>query len=152
LSGKINVKETMHTGKSLRLAEAGADAIMRAAVAKAREIGVSMSIAIVDEGTNLLRFTRTEGGKIHTIGIAMAKARAAASNRMPTAKVGSMGNELSDYAGIALTLAAGTERYATLPGGLPIIVDGHCVGGIGVSGGLGEQDVLVAQASLSALR
>jgi uncharacterized protein GlcG (DUF336 family) len=69
-------EETMHTEKSLRLTEAGADAIVRAAVAKAREIGVSMSIAIVDS---------------------------------------------------------------------------HCVGGIGVSGGLGEQDVLVAQAGLFAL-
>lgn len=141
----------MHTEKVLRLTEAGADAISKAAVAKAKEIGVPMSIALVDEGTNLLRFTRTEGGKVHTIGIAMAKARAAASNRMPTAKVGSMGNELSDYAGIAITLAAGPERYATLPGGLPVMVDGHCVGGIGVSGGLGEQDVLVAQAGHSAL-
>jgi uncharacterized protein GlcG (DUF336 family) len=141
----------MHTEKVLRLTEAGADAISKAAVAKANEIGVPMSIALVDEGTNLLRFTRTEGGKVHTIAIAMAKARAAASNRLPTAKIGSTGNELSDYGGIAITLAAGTERYATLPGGLPVIVDGHCVGGIGVSGGLGEQDVLVAQAGLSAL-
>lgn len=141
----------MHTEKNLRLTQAGAEAIMKAALAKAKEIGIPMSIAIVDEGTNLLSFTRMNGGKVHTIGIAMAKARGAASNRMPTAKVGSTGNELSDYAGVVITLAAGADRYATFPGGLPIMVDGHCVGGIGVSGGRGEQDVQVAQAGLAAL-
>jgi glc operon protein GlcG len=41
--------------------------------------------------------------------------------------------------------------YVTFAGGLPIIVDGYCVGGVGTSGGLGEQDLAVAQAGLDAL-
>ncbi|HSC69711.1 MAG TPA: heme-binding protein, partial [Candidatus Methylomirabilis sp.] len=39
----------------------------------------------------------------------------------------------------------------TFAGGLPIIVEGHCVGGVGVSGGTGEQDAEVAQAGIRAL-
>jgi glc operon protein GlcG len=63
-----------------------------------------------------------------------------------------MGNPLDDFSGIVIPLAAGPENYITISGGLPIVVDGRCVGAVGVSGGLGEQDVEVAQAGLDALR
>lgn len=141
-----------HVERTHRLTEAGASAVMAAAVAKAGALGVPMSIAIVDAGCNLLRFTRTDDGKPHTIGIAQAKARAAASNRLPTAKIGSTGNELSDFAALAITLAAGPDRYAAFGGGLPIMVDGHCIGGVGVSGGTSDQDAEVAKAGIAALR
>jgi uncharacterized protein GlcG (DUF336 family) len=52
---------------------------------------------------------------------------------------------------IALPLAAGTDMYVTLGGGLPIMLNGHCVGGVGVSGGTGEQDTEVAQAGITAI-
>jgi uncharacterized protein GlcG (DUF336 family) len=140
-----------HVEPTYRLTEAGAAAVMAAAVARARQIGLPMSIAIVDAGCNLLHFVRMDGGKPHTIPIAQAKARGAASNQRPTAKVGSTGNELSDFGALALTMAAGPERYAAFIGGIPVVVDGHCIGGIGVSGGTGEQDVDVARAGLAAL-
>jgi uncharacterized protein GlcG (DUF336 family) len=85
------------------------------------------------------------------VAIAQAKARAAASNRLPTGKIGSTGNELGDFAALALTLAAGPDRYAAFGGGLPVMADAHCVGGIGVSGGTGEQDLEVAKAAVAAL-
>lgn len=141
----------MHTEKVLRLTESGADAILAAAVAHAKELRTPMCIALVDEGTNLLRFTRLAGAKVHIIRSALAKARASAANRMPTAKIGATGNELSDYHAIAITLACGPEAFATLPGGLPIMVNGECLGGIGVAGGSGEQDVLVGKSGLAAL-
>lgn len=141
----------MYTVKTLKLTQAGAERILQAALAKAPEIGHPMSIAIVDEGTHLLLFARMDGGKPHGIRIAQAKARAAASNRMPTGRVGSTGNQLDDVGAIMLPLAAGPDLYVTMPGGLPIVVDGHCVGGIGVSGGTGQQDTEVAQAGLAAL-
>ena len=121
----------MYTAKSLRLTQEGAQTIMEAAIRKAREIGVPMSIAIVDDGTNLFLFARMDGGKPHGIKIAQAKARAAASNRMPTGRVGSTGNQLDDVGALLLPLAAGPDMYVTMPGGLTIIVDGQCVGGIG---------------------
>ena len=106
---------------------------------KAEEMGIPMSIAVMDEGANLLGFARSDQGKLHNIGIAMAKARAAASNRRPTGKIGTMGNPIDDHMAIALPLAAGPENYVTFSGGLPILVDGHCVGGVGTSGGMGNR-------------
>lgn len=140
-----------HVEPTYRLTENGAAAAMAAAVAKAHHLGIPVSIALVDGGANLLLFTRTGGGKPHTIAIAQAKARAAASNRLPTGKIGSTGNELSDFGALALTLAAGPHRYAAFGGGLPILFEGHCVGGVGVSGGTSDQDVEVARAALAAL-
>lgn len=141
----------MDTRSSLKLTAQGAEKILKAATAKVRELGVPMSVAIVDDGTHLLAFARTDGGKPHTAKIALAKARAAASNRMPTGKVGSVGAPLDDFTATALMLAAGPDLYVTFPGGLPIEVGGQCVGGIGVSGGTGQQDVEVAKAGLAAL-
>ena len=55
-------------------------------------------------------------------------------------------------AGIDLKLAIATQgKRINLPGGLPIIIDGHVVGGIGVGSGTGEQDRIVAEAALGAL-
>jgi len=55
-------------------------------------------------------------------------------------------------AGIDLKLAIATQgKRINLPGGLPIIVDGHVIGGIGVGSGTGEQDKQVANAALRAL-
>ena len=142
----------MITRPALKLNWEGTIRILQAAVKKAEEIGVPMSIAVMDEGANLLGFARTDEGKPHNIKIATAKARAASSNRRPTGKIGTMGNPVDDHMAIALPLAAGPDMYVTFSGGLPIIVDGHCVGGIGTSGGLGEQDLTVAQAGLDALR
>lgn len=137
--------------QTLRLTRAGAQAVLDAALAKASALGVPMSIAIADSGGHLLAFARTDGGKPHTIDIAMAKARAAASLRLPTGKHGSSGNPLPDFGALALTLAAG-GAYTGLGGGLPIMAGDHCVGGIGASGGTSDQDVEVCEAGLTALR
>jgi len=141
----------MITRRALKQNWEGTAKIIQAAVKKAEEIGEPMSIAVMDQAANLHGIARTDEGKPHNINIAMVKARAAASNRKPTGKIGTMGNPLDDHMAIALPLAAGPEMYVTFAGGLPIIVDGYCVGGVGTSGGLGEQDLAVAQAGLDAL-
>ncbi|HYL81645.1 MAG TPA: heme-binding protein [Candidatus Acidoferrum sp.] len=141
----------MITRQALKLNWEGTNRILQAAVRKAQEGGIPMSVAVVDEATQLLGFARTDGGKPHNIRVALVKARTAASNRLPTGKINSTGQPLSDLMAIALPLAAGTDTYLAFAGGLPIMVDGHCVGGVGVSGGTGEQDTVVAQAGLSAL-
>lgn len=141
----------MITRQALKLNWEGTSQILQAAARKADALGVPMSIAVVDEATNLLGFARTDQGKPHNIRIALVKARAAASNRMPTGKISSSGQPLNDHMAIALPLAAGTDMYVTLGGGLPIMLNGHCVGGVGVSGGTGEQDTEVAQAGITAI-
>lgn len=141
----------MITRPALKLNCEGTQKILAAAVRKAEEIAVPMSIAVADEGGHLLGFVRTDGGKIHNVPMAMAKARSAAFKQIPTGKTGTLGNPLDDHMAIALTLAGGAENFVTFSGGFPILVDGHCVGGVGVSGGRGEQDCEVAQAGLAAL-
>ena len=141
----------MITRHALKLNWEGTNRILQAAVRKAQEMGIPMSIAVMDEGGHPLGFARTDEGKIHNIRIAHAKARAAASNRLPTGKINSSGNPVNDHMAIALPLAAGTDMYVTFPGGLPIILETQCVGGVGVSGGTGEEDAEVARAGIEAL-
>lgn len=141
----------MITRQALKLNWEGTNRILQAAVRKVQEMGIPMSIAVVDEGGHLLGFARTDEGKIHNIRVAQVKARAAASNRLPTGRVSSTGQPVNDHMAIALPLAAGTDMYLTFAGGLPILVNGSCVGGVGVSGGTGEQDAEVARSGIAAL-
>ncbi len=141
----------MITRPTLKLNWEGTIQVLQAAVRKAQEMGIPMSIAVVDDGSHLLGFARTDEGKPHTIKIAQAKARTAASNRLPTGKISSTGQPVDDHMAIALPLAAGTDMFLTFKGGLPIVIGGHCVGGVGVSGGTGDQDAEVAKAGIDAL-
>ena len=141
----------MITRQALKLNWEGTNRILQAGVKKAQEMGIPMSIAVMDEGGHLLGFARTDEGKIHNIRVAQVKARAAASNRMPTGKVSSSGHPLNEHMAIALPLAAGTDMYITFAGGLPIMVQNQCIGGVGVSGGTGEEDAQVAAAGIQAL-
>ncbi len=141
----------MITRRALKLNWEGTNRMLQAAVKKARTMDVPMSIAVVDEGGHLLGFARTDKGKVHNIPMALGKAKSAAFKEIPTGKTGTLGNPLDDHMAIALTLAAGEGNFVSFSGGFPILVEGHCVGGIGVSGGSGEQDAEVAQAGIAAL-
>jgi uncharacterized protein GlcG (DUF336 family) len=141
----------MITRPALKLNWEGTNRMLQAAVRTAEAMEVPMSIAVVDEGGHLLGFARTDQGKAHNVPMALGKAKSAAFKQLPTGKTGTLGNPLDDHMAIALTLAAGEGNFVTFSGGFPIQVQGHCVGGIGVSGGKGEQDCEVAQAGLAAL-
>ena len=52
---------------------------------------------------------------------------------------------------VGLSLAAGPERWTPMEGGLPIMVDGECVGGIGVAGATWEEDERIAEVALNAV-
>jgi len=127
----------------LRLTQAGAMKILDAAVAKAAEMNKPQCIAVVDEGGHLLAFTRMDGGKVLSIESSIRKAATAASSRAPT---GGIQGELE------FRLAHATSgRLVNLKGGLPIIVDGITIGGIGVGSQTGDEDLEVAKAGLAAL-
>jgi glc operon protein GlcG len=132
-----------HVRPSMTLTHAGALAVLRAAVAKAEAMQVPQCIAVVDAGGNLLAFARMDGAKVLSQHTATQKAVTAATTRAAT------GNAPEDHA-LKLALASGL-RVTNLKGGLPIVVEGHVVGGIGVGSGTGDQDVEVAQAGLAAL-
>ena len=138
----------MLTRNNIRLTLEGARTILAAAEAKAREINVPQNIAILDEGAHLLLFARMDGAKISSVEIALTKARSAALRRAPTGP--SPAGEPSVMNSLGLALAS-DDKLTCLRGGLPLLVDGQCVGGIGVSGGPEAEDVLVAQAGVETL-
>ena len=135
--------DTPLTRPSVRLTHAGALVALAAAVRKAEEMGVPQNISIVDEGGNLLAFVRMDGAKLLSRETSLSKAISAASHRQPTSR-------LDPALELKLAIAAG-GRLTNLEGGLPIIIGGVCVGGIGVGSGKGSEDVAVAQAALAAL-
>jgi glc operon protein GlcG len=139
----------MFTRNNLRMTLEGARAILAAAEKKACEIKVPQNIAIVDEGGHLLVFARMDGAKLSSVEVALTKARAAALRRAPTGPVSS-GDEPSIYLSLGLPLAT-DGKLTCIRGGLPLVVEGQCVGGIGVSAGTEDEDVAVAQAGVDAL-
>src|ERR1700730_6625671 len=107
-----------------------AQKMVDAAVAKARELGVSENVAILDDGGNLKAFSRMDGASIPTIEIAQKKAY--------TALFGVSTQDFFDFTKGDPSLLAGIltlARVATWGGGFPIKVNGEVVGGIGLSGG-----------------
>src|SRR5438034_2894510 len=107
-----------------------AQKMVNAAVAKAREIGVTENVAILDDGGNLKAFSRMDGASIPTIEIAQNKAYTALFGVSTQDFFNSIQGDASLLAGIP-TLA----RVAEWGGGIPIEVNGEIVGAIGVSGG-----------------
>ena len=138
----------MLTRNNVRLTLEGAYTILAVAEAKAREIKVPQNIAIVDDGAHLLVFARMDGAKLSSVEVALTKARSAALRRAPTGP--SPTGEPSLMNSLGLALASG-DRLTCLRGGLPLMVDGQCVGAIGVSGGPEAEDLVVAQAGVDAL-
>ena len=131
------------TAPALRLTNEGAIKMLQAAMEKAGAMGVPQCIAVVDAGGHLLAFSRMDGAFVLSIDSALAKARTAASYGEPTGR-------LPEGVDIKLAIATGGKRV-NLPGGLPIVVDGHVLGGIGVGSGQGHEDLEVARAALAAL-
>jgi uncharacterized protein GlcG (DUF336 family) len=122
-----------------------AQKMVNAAVAKARELGVSENVAILDDGGNLKAFSRMDGAPIPTIEIAQNKAY--------TALFGVSTQDFFSFTQGDPSLLAGLPtlaRVAAWGGGFPIKVDGEIVGAIGLSGAPTVQnDVDCARAALA---
>lgn len=129
------------TRPALKLTHRGAMLVLNAAIEAAEAMGVPQCIAVVDEGCNLSAFIRMDGSRVLSIESATRKAMTAATTGQPT---GSINPDK------ALLLAEATSgRMTNLLGGLPLIVGGQIVGGIGVGSGSGEQDRDIAAAAVA---
>jgi glc operon protein GlcG len=137
--------------ESRRLTNKGAKRMMAAAIGKAGEAGVAVSVAIVDAGGHLIVLERMDGGRFHTVHSAITKAVCAASNRRPTSSHGAQGQPLDVAHALGLALAAGIERWTAMEGGAPIMVAGECIGGVGVAGADWQTDERIAQAAVAAI-
>src|SRR5437868_12838319 len=124
-----------------------AQKMVNAAVVKARELGVTENVAILDDGGNLKAFSRMDGAPIPTIEIAQNKAY--------TALFGVSTQEFFNFIQSDPSLLSGIPtlaRVAAWGGGFPIKVDGEIVGAIGVSGApMVQNDIDCARAALALL-
>jgi uncharacterized protein GlcG (DUF336 family) len=118
-----------------------------AALAKARQMGQSMCIAIADEAGILKAFLRMDGASEATLRIAQDKAYTAACLGRPT-------HALWDFVKNDPPLLHGLVNYPRIivfGGGYPILEAGKVIGGIGISGGHYSDDMEVARAGLAGI-
>ncbi len=123
---------------------AAAQEMVAAAVRKAEELGCKQNVAVVDDGGNLTAFGKMDGAPI--LGVEGCQRKAF------TALFGVGTQELYNMIKDDQSLVVGLSHFARatmVGGGLPIIVDGSVIGGIGVGGGTVEEDVTCAQAGLT---
>ena len=125
------------------LSSADVRLILSAARAEAEKNQWAVTIAVVDDGGHLLALERFDRAFPQSVEIATHKARTAAVMRFATKTLEDMVKERP-----ALVTMPGVTR---VQGGLPILVGGDCVGGVGVSGAASPQDEQVAAAGIAAL-
>ncbi|PWT90207.1 MAG: DNA polymerase III subunit delta' [Acidobacteria bacterium] len=121
--------------------------ILTASESESQKIGIDMDIAVVDDGGNLLGFHRMDRAKITGIDIAINKAFTAAGTRKPTRDYKPVGAPDGPAFGIHVS---NQGRFMIFGGGVPIMVEGECIGAVGCSSGSPEQDEQVAQAGIDA--
>ena len=123
----------------------GAKKMMAAAEAEARKNNWNVAIAIVDAGGSLLLFQKLDETQSGSIDVAIGKARTAVTFKRPT-------KALEEIISGGRSVFLAVEGITPLQGGLPIMLEGQVLGGVGVSGVLSSQDEQVSQAALDALR
>ena len=120
--------------------------VAAAALSEARANGWAMAAAIVDPGGILVYFERLDDTQNASSRIAIDKARSAALFKRPTKTF----QDSIERGGVGLRVMMLRGAIA-VDGGVPIVVNGQIVGGLGVSGGLAEQDGQCCKAALAAI-
>ena len=115
-----------------------------AAVAEAQTNKWAVTIAICDDGGHLLWLARLDGAPPVSASIAPAKARTSATGRRET-KI------YEDIINNGRTSFLSAPLDGMLEGGVPIMVDGICIGAVGVSGVKSNEDAQIAKAGIAAL-
>ena len=118
-----------------------------AAVAESRKNSWPMAIAIVDNHGMLVAFEKLDNTQTASVQVSIDKAVSAATYRRPT----KVFQDLVAGGGVGLR-ALNLRGASTVEGGLPIVVDGKILGGIGVSGMASDQDGVVAKAGADAVK
>ena len=120
--------------------------LMAAAEAESKKHDWKMNIAIVDTNGEPILFERMEGAQIASGAISINKARTAARFRRETRLFFNAFESGHPYVGtLDPTLTAS-------PGGFPLVEGGKLIGGIGCSGGTGEQDAVVCKVAVDLVK
>jgi uncharacterized protein GlcG (DUF336 family)/quercetin dioxygenase-like cupin family protein len=126
----------------------GAEQVIAAAKAEAKKLQAPGGvIAVVDEGGNLMALERLDGTFSAGANISIGKAKTAVMFKKPTRFF----EELINSSGKGRTVMTALENFTPLIGGVPIVVEGQIVGGVGVSGAASaDQDEKLAIAGSNA--
>lgn len=117
------------------------------AFAEAEKNGQFVTVTIVDKSGQILAVQRHHSAGVHTLSASYKKAFTACSQKKETAEIGK---------GVREGIIPEDIRYlndniSIIDGGIPILINGVVVGGIGVGGAHGNEDVKIAKAALKAL-
>ena len=139
--------------QTLKLELAEARAMAAAAIAKAHAIGVLETVCIVDDGGYPLVLERMDGARITGPQIAWNKAFTAAGHKRSTHLFNTPPNGPALPGNEAFGIQWSFDgKFAVFVGGFPIVVNDEVIGGVGLSGGNGEQDTACGVAALQALQ
>ncbi|WP_416907631.1 MAG: GlcG/HbpS family heme-binding protein [Polymorphobacter sp.] len=127
------------------LALAGADAVVKAAEAKAAAMGLKVSVVVVDPSGVPIVMRRMDGASLVGPDIALAKARTAAGFKRPTK---AMQEALMAPEGMRLLTLPAT----LVDGAVPVMAGGELVGAVGVSGATSAEDGEIAGAGAAAVK
>jgi uncharacterized protein GlcG (DUF336 family) len=126
--------------------------MIEAAIAKSREIGVLETVCVVDEGGYPIAMERMDGARITGPQIAWNKAFTAAGHKRSTHLFNTPPNGPALPGNEAFGIQWSFDgKFAVFVGGFPIVVNDEVIGGVGLSGGNGEQDTAAGLAALQAL-
>ena len=129
---------------TLEIAERAA----RAAQAKGKALGATITVTVVDESARLVYVAKADGSPVFSPDTSRAKAVAAAACRKPTAGM-SNEKEKDGFWTLVSTILQG--QVLLTPGGTPIVRGGKVIGAIGAAGGSGSEDQLCADAGAAAI-
>jgi glc operon protein GlcG len=131
---------------------AGAQRLLEGAQKKAVAMNLKVNIAVVDDGGHMIAFERMDGARPASAFTATTKAITAATLRAPTGPLppGATAPDLFLNLSLQNAALASGGKLTTLPGGVPVTVEGQIIGGVGVGGGTGEQDATIARAGIEA--
>ena len=141
----------MSDGDLHEFREIGLDAALRlldAVRAEAGREGLAVAVAVVDRGGHVVASARMDGAALGAMTLAVDKAYTAVLWQVPTGEF--MASTQPGGADWGFNTTTG-GRVVVYAGGLPIMPGDELVGGLGVSGGTGEQDEACARAALTAL-
>jgi len=122
--------------------------MIKAAIKRAEKMHRLCSVVVVDDRGFLVAIHRMDRAPIPTVDIARDKAWTAATFRMPTSDIVKFGDASSP--GFGFNTQNWNDRITTISGGLPIKDGDNVIGGIGVSGGIPQEDVAVCHAAIAA--
>jgi len=117
--------------------------MLQAGVAKANEIGVKVSLAVVDASGQMIAFLMMDGARFFSGRTTIKKAITSASQRLPTG-----------YAPEERVLSMQIRMdgdFTNVLGGFPVTMQGQVIGGVAAGGAKEEEDAIIAKAALDAL-